>query len=57
MGVTVYTSSLRHDLEDARALIARIDEQLPAEFRGKLQTAADLLTEVENGLIDRGHDA
>lgn len=56
MGITVVTAAARHDFDDARALISRLEDDMPPRLRGKLQTARELLTEVENMLADQGHD-
>lgn len=51
---TAVTAGTRHDFEDARHLIRRLEDDMPPRLRGKLQTARELLTEVENELADNG---
>lgn len=53
MGIAIY-SGTKHVFDDARHLIAQLEEEFDGRLRGKLQTARELLTEVENEAADQG---
>lgn len=55
MGLKFLSYQVADGLVDARNLIERIEDAMPPEhrgLRGKLKTARDLLTEVEDALAD-----
>lgn len=56
MGLTILTTSLKDTFEDARALIAFLEQEMPPRLRGKVTTARELLDQVKNELADQGHD-
>lgn len=55
MAITILTSAVADDLQDARNLVSRIEDAMDPRFshlRGKLKTARELITDVENALAD-----
>lgn len=53
MGITFYTSSLRHELEDARQRLDAADtHRMPPHLRLELQRARDIVAGVETRLAE-----
>jgi hypothetical protein len=56
-GMTILSHQLADDFQDARNLIARLEEHMPPRLRGLLITARQLVTEAQDGFTATEEEA